>query len=573
MNKLLLLAIGFLIFFQIFVGKLVFADPLDEVLPPNSSTKKMLKTITADGDKPLDLLISYKRTAIKRYPKAYQLIFRDGLREKNEYNRQTIALLIETFDLYLMSEPNIDSVAKFLISDDRIPYEDLITLKRKALSLCKIPTDFNKILDGLNHDDGEYRRNTFQLLLDHWESYLATRPTIEQLLDIARYNNTYQILFNGLTKEYVWNKFLDLLALNPPLAIILKFMAPNGYYAYSFVVKMKEAAMQHYTSLNDHERILADCVVSAHIQYREACSDLVYQDAESRLKTPLKTDEAKMMLNRLSLFGFKQTRLQDEYEILLSRLIRIKLEEDFRKYQERTAQPASNSTMPLVFSAQIESDECPVCLKKYDAQSKHIIKNCGHSMCKECLAEYLTDKMNKGDPLICASPGCKMRFSKEDGEVLSALKKEQFFMIQLREQIMKIPGSTPCSQGTCKSIFVPKPKKGFKKAQQFFKRTITKQEANFHKVCEACKINQCLKCGLTHVRWACDEYKNSSKLSDAMFRQQILSGNYKPCPHCYFLIYKTSGCNNMFCTKCLKNFDWGYAYNPDIYGKIRTALF
>ena len=68
-------------------------------------------------------------------------------------------------------------------------------------------------------------------------------------------------------------------------------------------------------------------------------------------------------------------------------------------------------------------------------------------------------------------------------------------------------------------------------------------------ICGVCKIQGCIRCR---------EIQNENHICNVDTLQSIvaLSRDSKPCPKCCAIIFKTEGCNHMFCTNCRTHFDW-----------------
>lgn len=83
--------------------------------------------------------------------------------------------------------------------------------------------------------------------------------------------------------------------------------------------------------------------------------------------------------------------------------------------------------------------------------------------------------------------------------------------------------------------------------------------------CGTCCKKICDKCHLEM------EDNHKCKKEDIKTASMILKET-KPCPKCMTLIFKASGCNQMFCTQCQTTFDWvsgkidnGMVHNPHFY--------
>ena len=81
-------------------------------------------------------------------------------------------------------------------------------------------------------------------------------------------------------------------------------------------------------------------------------------------------------------------------------------------------------------------------------------------------------------------------------------------------------------------------------------------------ICGICKTSHCKDCRTK----ADDEHKCSKETLETI---KMLDKETKPCPKCHIPIYKTSGCDQMWCTQCHTAFSWntgmvesGHIHNP-----------
>jgi len=116
------------------------------------------------------------------------------------------------------------------------------------------------------------------------------------------------------------------------------------------------------------------------------------------------------------------------------------------------------------------------------------------------------------------------------------------------------------------------------------------REVRFIRACPAdgCKgfLSPAWKCGLceAHVCSHCHEIKDSDNLQDHVCDPQnvataeLLRKDTKPCPKCATMIFKISGCDQMYCTQCHTPFSWrtgavvtGAIHNPHYYDYMRRT--
>ena len=104
-----------------------------------------------------------------------------------------------------------------------------------------------------------------------------------------------------------------------------------------------------------------------------------------------------------------------------------------------------------------------------------------------------------------------------------------------------------------------------------------------------CPMNECrgflstaYKCGIcaTHVCKECHREKTEVHecLPDEVATITELKQNTKPCPKCYVPIFKTDGCDQMFCISCHTAFSWrtgqmetGVIHNPHYFEALRAG--
>jgi hypothetical protein len=88
--------------------------------------------------------------------------------------------------------------------------------------------------------------------------------------------------------------------------------------------------------------------------------------------------------------------------------------------------------------------------------------------------------------------------------------------------------------------------------------------------CGICESKTCKDCGeLVEENHECNE--------DNIKTQMMLAKDTKPCPKCASMIFKISGCDQMFCTECHTAFSWrtgkvetGVVHNPHYFEYQRT---
>lgn len=89
--------------------------------------------------------------------------------------------------------------------------------------------------------------------------------------------------------------------------------------------------------------------------------------------------------------------------------------------------------------------------------------------------------------------------------------------------------------------------------------------------CGICKTNICSHCHEPKINTKKSEDENNNKIvehicnPDNVETANLLKKDSKPCPKCACMIFKISGCDQMFCTQCHTAFSW-------VTGRIETRI-
>lgn len=226
--------------------------------------------------------------------------------------------------------------------------------------------------------------------------------------------------------------------------------------------------------------------------------------------------------------------------------------------------------------------ECEICMGEI---TKEFALDCKHSFCKECLAEYINDKINSSEIRGIACPKgtekCAYVFKEH---ILTALvskaNMDRYYKFLRRGEIIKKQGLVFCPIADCDSFaiaesnlitqkFLEELKTKYiydeKKAENlsaaaFSAERLNSLKANLQQknkiaVCLENLHSFCLKCRLAaHPQQQCE-------LSlQADFNKFVGDENHfvKKCPKCKFYIQKNEGCNHISCAnkECEYEFCW-----------------
>ncbi len=234
----------------------------------------------------------------------------------------------------------------------------------------------------------------------------------------------------------------------------------------------------------------------------------------------------------------------DSCYLLLPCLIHNKTDQEPRAYVEET-----------------KLDTCPICLER-DENSYTLIDQCNHYFCKNCLASFLTNEIDKNTcPILCPYEGCKVEIYASDVEYLVSENTNEKYLKNKNEQAFI--DIVTCPNPECATKCYKKPR-----------------ELVVH--CLECRGVFCIFCKSSHCTGDCEDYASDF---DCAFSDEELS-EIKRCPRCANLLWLEEGCPAVICTFCKVRFCWKcehtqseinrddnhdcdkfvrYAYNPDYY--------
>jgi len=96
--------------------------------------------------------------------------------------------------------------------------------------------------------------------------------------------------------------------------------------------------------------------------------------------------------------------------------------------------------------------------------------------------------------------------------------------------------------------------------------------------CGICETKICNKCNEEKLDTECDAEDNHRCDPGNVANMELLNKDTKPCPECGTMIFRISGCNQMFCVECHCAWNWntglvekGVIHNPHYYDFIRRG--
>ena len=254
--------------------------------------------------------------------------------------------------------------------------------------------------------------------------------------------------------------------------------------------------------------------------------------------------------------------------------------------------------------------ECPICCCKYTDKIRTEIEClfCNKKYCKQCAKDYILS--------VNVDPHCLYCKNSWSREFISNNLPQTFLSNELKIQRQNIlfdreKSLLPSSQIDVQ-IEIERRKRAEERNNLIKRRnelkaeldalnnkiyygennitpnTIINDKEDYGKFVRACPATDCRgfldtkwTCGICSVKVCsdCHEIKEEEHkcIDENIATAKLIKKDSKPCPKCGSLIFKISGCNQMFCTSCKVSFDWitGKIYvnnihNPHYFDYLRT---
>ena len=217
---------------------------------------------------------------------------------------------------------------------------------------------------------------------------------------------------------------------------------------------------------------------------------------------------------------------------------------------------------------------CQVCFQLVGVSDSSECGECGLIVCQECIVSYIRERVTLGlvSNIQCLDSTCEREIPSDAIRTILAvnshdiLERYNRFLEAREDHANDTKKSCPfCSQE--KVLILPKSGKLFSKRKDVYKVT-----------CESCSKDWCFQCHAPwHEEMSCKQYKTGNKLFKSWIRGKNVNGsaNGQHCPGCRIPIERTSGCNNMHCSKCKTRFCYGCGEtfaSSIIFGKHHKTL-
>lgn len=252
------------------------------------------------------------------------------------------------------------------------------------------------------------------------------------------------------------------------------------------------------------------------------------------------------------------------------------------------------------------SSSCSICIEPYNKSKRApvVCDYCEYSACRECSERFMLNMISNAHCMNCKREWNRTilinKFTKKF--VDNDYKKHQEKILFEREKAL-LPATQPVVENHIKKLKIQKEIRELKELVKKTCREIyeketrllrndlddNKKEKNiFIKKCPNgdCRgfLNKEWQCGLCQL-WSCSnchEIRGSTNDCDHDCKMEdietakLLSKDSKSCPSCGTMIFKESGCSQMFCIQCHTAFDWtsgrienGVIHNPHYFEWLR----
>lgn len=233
---------------------------------------------------------------------------------------------------------------------------------------------------------------------------------------------------------------------------------------------------------------------------------------------------------------------------------------------------------------------CNVCLENYNktTHNKIVCDFCEYHTCKTCCQKYILKSYQQPHCMNCKREWVRKilvnKFSQKF--IDNDLKKhQQQILFDTERSLLPTTQAVVEQLNTQKKIIqeieiVEKQIRELKLHSKQLRSKLNSKEKNQTQFVQKCRNGECRgflstqwKCGTCNF-WTCPdchEIKGTSKdcvhtcKTENVETVKLLKQDTKPCPKCGVQIFKTEGCQQMFCTQCHTAFHWKT-------GKLETVV-
>jgi len=247
-------------------------------------------------------------------------------------------------------------------------------------------------------------------------------------------------------------------------------------------------------------------------------------------------------------------------------------------------------------------NSCGVCTEKYNRSTRSVVccDKCEFNACRTCYEKYVlaNDKIS----ICCMS--CQDEWDEMDisnkfsSKFITNYNKKRKVEMLFQKEIQLLPGTQPLVEEIMrKREFDQKMKEyeteivainakirnlieEYKKdaakiqARKFTIRRCVRESCRGYLssdwICGLCETKCCSEC---HLEMECGHVCNVDNIETA----KVIDENGKSCPNCSTIIFKSEGCDQMYCTRCKTPFSWktgkienGVIHNPHHFEEMQN---
>ncbi|CAD8113857.1 unnamed protein product [Paramecium sonneborni] len=334
-----------------------------------------------------------------------------------------------------------------------------------------------------------------------------------------------------------------------------------------FVHGVDQEKQQTFRESQIRKSSLHDCVIQIPKQQqnrRNSHNSITFKDENKKLKL---LHTKKRILTQIAQYGYnaymaeyiiqkQKISLEQDYQIVLDQVIdKInQFEEQYKscvglnkqKYNVKQVIPIQIDEQQQIDQFIVEEtrqvnvsnirdkiDYCGICLGEYQDKQKAL--NCRHEFCKQCLQNYLDNKINNGQVLEIECPQQKCDNYFNDEIIKSLVNDEQYQKYEKfkRQKLLDRDETVRwCVRPGCDKYI---------KGKSLLSNTV-KCECG-QEICYECRRED-------HPGMTCEE------ALDKYYEQTLKQLVIQRCPKCKAPIQKKEGCNHMTCYQCRFQFCW-----------------
>lgn len=228
---------------------------------------------------------------------------------------------------------------------------------------------------------------------------------------------------------------------------------------------------------------------------------------------------------------------------------------------------------------------CNICVEKFNKSDRTCLQCdfCQFEACRVCCETYIIGQLQEAHCMSCKKEWTRKilldKFTKKFVNSKYKTHRENYLfeieqallpatqpIVERHLKIAKITESIDDVKNQIRDLVIKKHQLMNSLSTTMNKPKETKTVFVRKCPCEDCRgfLSSQWKCGLCEV-WVCpdcNEIKGFEKSAEHTCIQsnvesvQLLNKDSNPCPKCSVLIFKTSGCDQMFCTMCHTAFSW-----------------